>query len=159
MKHRSIQNKLLLYLDGSLKENDKRKVEKHLPQCPHCKNQLAMLSVLWKKETAVGKYIPSPFLWTKIENRINSNAEQNYLEHFGFNKLPYILRFSATVLIIVISFFIGNYLGSIPQSISKQNSEFNSKQYIVQNYHLDSFQLFPDESIGQAIILTSDQKK
>jgi hypothetical protein len=159
MKHSSIQNKLLLYLDGSLNDADMSEVEKHLPQCPHCKNQLAVLSSIWKQETAVEKLTPTPFLWTKIENRINNNVEQNYLEHFGFNKLPYILRFSAATLIILLSFFIGNYLGSIPQSISKQNSEFNSKQYIVQNYHLDSFQLLPDESIGQAIILTSDQKK
>jgi|WetSurMetagenome_2_1015567.scaffolds.fasta_scaffold175413_2 hypothetical protein len=159
MKHSSIQNKLLLYLDGSLNCGDMSEVEKHLPQCPHCKKQLAVLSSIWKKETTAEKLIPTPFLWTKIENHINNKAEQNYLEHFGFNKLPHILRFSAAALIILLSFYIGNYLGSIPQSILKQNSEFISKQYIVQNYHLDSFQLLPDESIGQAIILTSDKKK
>jgi predicted anti-sigma-YlaC factor YlaD len=67
MNHSEIQNKLLLYIDGSLDQTDTTEVEIHLSQCPHCKKHIAMLSEIWNNKPAIDKFTAPPFLWTRVE--------------------------------------------------------------------------------------------
>ncbi|MBA4312538.1 MAG: hypothetical protein C0417_07900 [Chlorobiaceae bacterium] len=154
MTHSNIKNKLLLYIDGSLNQTDASEVERHLPQCPRCKKHIAMLSEIWKNKPAIDKFTAPPFLWTRIEAKM-SNPVQN----LSSGGLSYSLRITTAVFILLIAFFIGNYLGKLPGSETKSPANFSSAEYITRSYHFDTFQPISEESIGQAIILTSYQNK
>lgn len=155
MSHRNIQKNLLLYIDGSLGEKDTIEVKKHLPQCPYCSQQIAVLTKIWKNGTAIEQLRPSPFLWTKLEARIvQSETTDNVIQKF----IP-ALRYSAAIVLFIISIFLGNYLGNLPKSSAQQSSEVTSNEYFARTYHLDSFELSSNESIGQVIVLTSDEGK
>jgi cellobiose-specific phosphotransferase system component IIC len=154
MNHSEIQNKLLLYIDGSLDQTDTTEVEIHLSQCPHCKKHIAMLSEIWNNKPAIDKFTAPPFLWTRVEANMG-NPEQNYAS----GMLSYALKTTAAIFALLIAFFIGNYLGKLPSSNIETTSNLSTTEYIAQSYHFDSFEPISEESIGQAIILTSSQNK
>ncbi|MBI5020117.1 MAG: zf-HC2 domain-containing protein [Ignavibacteriales bacterium] len=154
MKHSSIQNKLLLYLDGSLNDVDMSEVERHLPQCPHCNNQLAVLSTIWEKKAAIDKFTTPPFLWTRVQSRMSNPAQKS-----ASGILLYALKTTTAIILLLISFFIGNYLGKLPSTETEMTSNLSTTEYIARSYHFDSFEPISEESIGQAIILTSSQNK
>ena len=155
MSHRSIRKNLLLYIDGSLGEKDTIEVKKHLPQCPHCSQQITVLSKIWKNGTAIEQLRPSPFLWTKLEARIAQSETPNIV----IQKYIPALRYSVAIVLFIISIILGNYIGNLPQSSAQQSSEITSNEYFARTYHLDSFELSSDESIGQVILLTSSERK
>ena len=155
MSHRSIRKNLLLYIDGGLGEKDTIEVKEHLPQCPHCSQQITVLSKIWKNGTAVEHLRPSPFIWTKLEARIAQPETSGIV----IQKYILALRYSAAIVMLIISLLLGNYLGNLPQSSVQQPSEATSNEYFARTYHLDSFELSSDESIGQIIVLTSSERK
>jgi len=159
MIHSNIKTKLLLYLDGSLAGGQMSEVAEHLTHCPHCSKELAMLSTIWKNETASEKLSPPHFLWTRLESRL-TNSERSYAMGNIFTaRILQGLRFSIAIIGLLIAFLIGNYLGNIPKTETQQDSASTSNGYIARSYHLDSFEPYPDGSIGQLFPLTSNQNK
>jgi predicted anti-sigma-YlaC factor YlaD len=153
MIHKTIQKKLILYLDGNLSGHEKVIVEEHLSKCRLCEKEIQSLSAIWKNENALERITPSDYLWTRLEVRLNKINQDTH--HSLFDKLIPAARLSIIAALILIAIFVGNYIGKVSNSDLKTNT----REYFWNIYNLDSFEPIPTESIGKAFTLASNNEE
>jgi len=153
MSHKSIQKKLLLYLDGELPENERAMLDAHLGNCSLCSKDLEVLSKVWKLEGAVAKAQPSPYLWTRLETRIKVHErKQRLFAHMRERLIP-LMRPVIVVVLFLLAIILGNYLGDLPPSNGAVAADTVAKEEVVKTFYLDAFEPFPPESIGKVLTI------
>jgi len=162
MIHKQIEENLLLYLDGDLPAREMASVQKHLEHCSSCKEHLDLLSDLWKAEAAATRENPSPFLWTRLEARIDEyQRNQNLFTDF-FERLIRLVRPVATLSMLVAGILLGVYFGSVPASINAQRDDFQAsaqeRERFFNSIYLDSFRDLPPESVGGIYLTIASEK-
>jgi len=153
MNHKKIQKKILLYLDGDLLGDERDKMQEHLSTCSLCSKRLEALSKVWRLESAVERMKPSPYLWTRLEERIkqyecNRNLFTDMRERFGSLVRPAIFA-----LLFLIAIVVGSYLGYSSSSTASVDSEKAAKDEVARIFHMDAFEPFPPESVGKALTI------
>lgn len=133
-----------LYIDGYLKEKERKKLQEHLRLCENCQQELEKL----KKSILIFKSMQTPQIPPDFPERIFRNLERISLSSER-NYLPVYLRFSAAVLCIflILIIFSKNFEREvvIPQkkkivkkeervSFKKQISKIPSKKRFYRKY-------------------------
>jgi len=162
MKHKQIEKKLVLYLDGDLSSREMATVQEHLEHCSSCKEHLDLLSEVWRAEAAVKRENPSPFLWTRLEERIEQYERNHNLFIDFFEQLVRLVRPAFTLLILVGGIFLGVYLGNMVASSNVQTAKVQSssqdKERFFNSIYLDSFRDLPPESLGGVYVTLASNK-
>lgn len=157
MIHKTIQKKLILYLDGNLSERETAIVKEHLSQCRLCEKEIQALSAIWKNDSALEKITPSDYLWTKLEaqlNKLNEDSPYPLIE-----KLIPVARLSIMAALVVVAIFVGSYIGNVSNDVKKYDLKSTPGEYFWNTYNLDSFEPIPTESIGKAFTLASNDEE
>jgi len=162
MKHKKIEKKFLLYLDGELFKREMATVQEHLEHCSSCKENLHLLSEIWKAEAIGKRENPSPFLWTRLEVRIKEyECNQNLFTDF-FEQLVRLARPALALSMLVGGILLGVYLGNIPVSRNAQGADVQSsaqnRDRFFNSIYLDSFRDLPPESVGGVYVTLASQK-
>ena len=152
MKHKEIEKKLLLYLGGELSKHEMAAIQEHLEHCSSCKENLHLLSEVWREEAAVKRENPSPFLWTRLQAQIEEyERKQNLFTDF-FEQLVRLVRPAFILLLLAGGIVLGAYLGNVPGSNRTQQANSQSaaqdEERFFNSIYLDSFHDLPPESLG-----------
>lgn len=162
MKHKQIEEKLILYLDGVLSGREMSTFQEHLEHCSNCRKKLDLLAGVWRAEAAVKRENPSPFLWTRLEARIDQYERNKNLFTDFFEQLVRLARPAVTLSMLVGGILLGVYLGNIPVSRNTQRADLKSsaqeRERFFNSIYLDSFQDFPRESVGGVYVTLASNK-
>lgn len=148
MRHKSIQNKLLLYIDGDLSENEHRTVDRHLNRCAGCRKRLEVLSKIWTQSRVPIETTPSPYLYTRIQARIEEYNRKKPVVRFAEGMLERLVYPSFATIGIAITFWLGVLLIPAPEYAAGQPAD------IKQEFGLEHFDVVPPGSIGDAVLFT-----
>ena len=157
MNHKVIQKNFILYIDGNLSTSDSNEMQEHLSKCQYCKREFDKLSTIWRDENALKRITPSPYLWQKLELRLND--ENKRPSSIFINKLIPAIRLTAVIIILFLAVLIGRYLGTTSMNDTYDAVENEEQEYILNTYRLDSFELISQESIGQIFTLTLNESE
>ncbi len=156
MNHKTIQKNLILYVDRNLSTSDSIKMQEHFSKCQSCMKDVEKLSTIWLNENALKRFTPSPSLWQKLELRLNDVRKQPSI---FINKLITAVRLTAIIVILFIAVLIGRYLGTTSMNDTYDAVEKAEQEYILKTYHLDSFELISQESLGKIFTLTLNESE
>ncbi len=159
--HKRIKEKLILFIDKSLSEEDFKEVSEHLKDCPSCSEDLQRIKEIWNLKTPLGPVSPSARLWPgilrKIENRKNSK--------FRFLNIPGQLAYYSACSLSAVLFFtgvlLGNYLGSPDLKGEEQKNNqiaITEEDRFFNSISIDYFSDIPPESVaGLSILLKLEE--
>lgn len=156
MKHKTIQNKLLSYLDDELPEREKIKVQSHLKSCRICQEALKTVELIWATERPIERKTAPLILWTRISTRLNSEKKQGILYTLKQFIRP-ALRPVMTVVVLLFIFFSGIKLGKLITG-SFVNVTEKSTESIADNFGMSYFEISPPGSIDAHILALTESE-
>ena len=144
MRCKDCEKSIHLYLDHKLDEQKRKEIEKHLSECPRCKEKFEALRVV--EEKARGIEIPEPeeAYWQTFSQRVRERIISEQKQPFGvrlkefvgnvFVFTPQKLRIAAAVASIVLVSIVGklyiDYRGTIPERIRPVEKEMPKAEKI-----------------------------
>lgn len=156
MSCKKIQNELLLFLDHELPDADRKKIQRHLADCPDCSMHLKKLASIWERSAVDVTIEPSPWLWNRIASQAAASKNRTeLLSNFWESIAGYAVPVAATI-IILIGVLAGAYLGTLPNASGSNGSPqaplLAARAELVKTAHLDAFDDLPPASIGGAYL-------
>lgn len=148
MSQTHVLEKLLLYLDGDLPPGEMQQIREHLSGCAECSRQLTLLAPVWQSEQRKERLTPSPFLWTRIQARIE---EDEKTPAFGWDVLAALKQLftrPVTAFGLIAAIAAGIYLGTPGSMQTTQNSQAVVASAVVDEFGLDQFDLVPPGTVG-----------
>jgi len=146
-KHRRIQKKFLLYLDGDLPEKEKREINVHLSRCSDCSTQFAKLSLAWKPQR-IERVEPSPFLWARLERRLEEHGGKKSLPSLMVSLGQRLWRPALGFIGLSLAFAIGIYVGTPSPSLRPSPEQALSQPLdLAAELGLSQFDLLPPNSL------------
>ncbi|MEW6088589.1 MAG: zf-HC2 domain-containing protein [bacterium] len=141
MNHKEIQEKLLLFTDGGLSNEETIIVREHIEGCPVCRENSEKLKKVWVFET--GKRMkPSPFLWTRLEAEIK-DYERNPV-YFGLDyfrkRIAYMLQPAMTAVLIFASILAGYFGGNYLVKDLDANQGISGNEQVAEAFYLDKLE-------------------
>ncbi len=117
MNCKEFENKILFYIEGELKPDEKKQMDLHLETCEKCRficlKMQKTLAIIGKEK----QIVPNPFLKTRILEKMSKQETPVFA--FNFNKI-----FQPVMMLVIMC--VGIYLGimigknSIPGQTEKQ---------------------------------------
>ncbi len=156
MNHKTIQKKLLRYLDGDLSIREKVKVRHHLESCRACRDTLKVLESMWVAERPIEQRTAPPFLWTRIAARLQTQTEREIFKGFG-NLLRWVLRSVMTVVVLIIMFFSGVKLGNLITGSTVDVAEISTER-VTDNFGMSYFEILPPGSIDANLLALTENE-
>ena len=138
-----VKDNLLPFLENELPEEQRVEVENHLEICPDCSRLLEEFSQLWGTLEHRERIQPSPYLWTRLKQRI-VEYEEGKKPVFGW--LGGLIRWTRpaiAVVVLLICIFAGYWLGNFPQSANGQTVYQGDKRTIALQQFFDTYNLEP----------------
>lgn len=160
MKHKKIQKRFHLYIDGNLPEADKVLIEQHLNECDSCKKHFEVLAELWNEERKLAQPLPSPALWYNLKNRMEGKTKKPILIREMIGNAKLLLNTAFTVVAVVFAIIIGSRFGST--LISKngvQNNFYTQAEDIRDDFGLSYFDVVPPNSVAKDILFMTINDK
>ncbi len=159
MKHKKIQKKFLLYIDGDLSETEKLLIDQHLDECAECKRHFEELANIWNEERILESPLPSPALWYDLKDRMEKEAEKSNPFRAIVGNAKLLLNSVITVGVVVIAIFIGSRFGNLlsPQNAS-QNVTYAQSENSRDEFGMSYFDAVPPNSIAKDIFITGLDK-
>ena len=159
MKHKKIQKRFLLYIDGDLNVAEKLIIDQHLNECVSCKKYFEELADIWMKERKFEKPLPSPALWYDLKNRMEKEAEKSIPLRAKVGNTKLLFNSVITVGVVVFAIFIGSRFGGLlsPQTTSRNVTYAQSKN-IRDEFGMSYFDAVPPNSIAKDIFITGLDK-
>lgn len=156
MKHKNIQKKFLLYIDGDLSIAEKLLIDRHLKECVGCKKHFEKLANIWKEERKLEQPLPSSLLWYDLKNRMEKETGKSMPFRVVLGNPKLLLNSAITVGVVVFAIFIGSRFGNI---LSPQYDAGNALYAKIENvrdeFGMSYFDAVPPGSLAKDIILTS----
>ncbi len=146
MRHKTIQKKLLRYLDNDLSEKEKEEWRRHLESCRNCRDALKTVEALWKTEQPIERKKAPQFLWTSISARLKTEQKQGFLNRVTNNIVRPALRPVAIVVVLLFIFFIGIQLGTLMSGQTGDGAEISSVKES-DDFGLGYFEVLPPTSL------------
>lgn len=148
MNHYKIEKQLLLYIDGTLPEEKKKIIAKHLKECSDCNRTYEMLAQAWNNENKIGES-PEPDLWFRLKDRIEKNKRNSVGDKIGGVKIFF--RTSLTVAVVVVAVIAGSWIG---RSLNGQNNILTEMATVREEFGLNYFDLIPPNNLAEGVLLT-----
>jgi len=154
MKHKKIQKRFLLYIDGDLSEAEKLMLDQHLDECDDCKRHFEELANIWKEERKLEQPLPSPALWYNLKNRMEKEAEKSIPLRVIVGKAKLLLNTVITVGVVVFAIFIGSRFGSLltPQNIG-QDVVYAQSENNRDEFGMSYFNAAPPNSLAKDLFI------
>ena len=158
MKHKKIQKRFLLYIDGDLPETEKLLIEQHLIECYSCKNHFDGLANIWNEERRLEQPIPSPALWYNLKNRMEEKTGNP--NRAVINNAKFLLNTALTVGVVMFAILTGSWFGSMlnPQTDGNNNS-FALIKNTRDEFGMSYFDVVPPNSITKDLFLSVSNDK
>jgi len=149
MKHKHIQKRLLLYLDGELPRREMNKIRAHLTECSSCYRQAELLKSLWKLDSVPARELPPPFLWAKLKSRIEQDPQSfRSVKNWSTRFVPLSVRIAAALGAIL----LGVYLASPTRGNQfSESSSLNELKAFAQEFRLDMFDIAPSGTVWSGL--------
>lgn len=150
MNHKHVIKNVILFIDKTLPEKEMRDMKAHFETCSSCADNLKRVSEVYKSDTYSNPSQPSPYLWTKLNNRIKNYEKQPLFLYLPFKWLFLQVRVIAYASIIGFAVMLGIQFGKISMNSNNQFVETRSSEdelFYYANF-LDSFEGLPPESVG-----------
>lgn len=156
MKHTHSQEKLLLFLDGNLPDEEMQQIRKHLSTCSVCAEQHDALAPVWQSESKLEKVQPSPFLWTRLQARIKESEQTSVFMSDLKRTLHGITVPPFPALAVVVAIVVGIYLGTPrePRRYERAQS-INQLSSSADELGLDQFDVIPPGTLGSTLVKIS----
>jgi predicted anti-sigma-YlaC factor YlaD len=155
MNCKKVKENLLFFLENELSEERRIQMENHLKDCPDCSRLLDEFSLLWEGVQQREGIGPSPYFWTRLEQRI-VEYEEGRKPVFGWiGGLIRLARPAVAVAAALFCIFLGYSLGNFPRQITGQTvSQVDERATAVQEF-FDSDYLDPLSDLpGGSIVAT-----
>jgi hypothetical protein len=153
MKHKSIQKKLLRYLDDDLPVSEKAKVRRHLEGCRFCRNALKTAEWVWSKGRPVQRETCPPFLWARIYMQLESEQEHRLVDRLHHIVRP-ALRPMITLVVLLFIFLGGIKLGNLMTVAAVDRGDMSTYN-ATEDFGLSYFKPLPPGSVdARALALT-----
>jgi len=156
MKHKTIQKKLLRYLDEELSELEKVEVQRHLERCETCRDALQTVESLWIAERPLERKTAPPFLWTRISVQLGAEAEKGIFKGFK-EPVRLALRPLVTVVVLLFIFFSGITLGDLMTGSSGDVTEISTER-ITDNFGMSYFEILPPGSLDASSLALTEKE-
>jgi predicted anti-sigma-YlaC factor YlaD len=156
MRHKTIQIKLLRFLDDDLAEREKAIVQRHLEGCRTCRDALKTVESMWVLERPMERETAPPFLWTRISARLQIEAEPAFFKAFE-KPLRLALPPVVTTVVLLFIFFSGIKLGNLITGSTGDVTEISTER-VTDNFGMSYFEILPPGSINaHALALTESE--
>lgn len=154
MKHKKIQKRFLLYIDGDLNVAEKLIIDHHLNECSSCKKHFEELANIWNEERTLEQPLPSPALWYKLKNRMDKEAEKPIPLRVIVGKAKLLLNTAITVVVVVFAIFIGSRFGSLlnPQKTG-ENITYAQSENNRDEFGMSYFDAVPPGSLAKDVFI------
>lgn len=160
MKHKKIQKKFLLYIDGDLSEAEKLLIDQHLNECTSCKRRFEELAKIWNKDKILEKPLPSQALWFDLKDRIEKERLKKAPTTIKISNVKLILNTAFTFVVIVFAVFIGSKLGSeLTPMGSTENGTYAYSENIQDEFGMSYFDAVPPNSLAKDIFIPPANNK
>jgi predicted anti-sigma-YlaC factor YlaD len=157
MKHKTIQRKMLRYLDNELSEKEKVKVQRHLERCETCRDALQTIELMWATERPIERKNAPPFLWTRIAARLQSERRRDFLERI--EKITQLtLRPALTLAVLFLIIFSGIQLGNLMTGNTGKVSALSTEK-VTDNFGMNYFEILPPGSIDANILALTESER
>lgn len=151
MNCKNVRANFLSFLDKELPEDQRVQMEKHLKICPECSRLLKEFSVLWITLKDRERIQPSPYFWTRLNQRIIDYEEGRKPVLGWFEGLLGWTRKAFAVAALAICIFLGYSLGNFPQINGHAASQLDKRtlalQQLVNSHYLNPLSDLPTGSI------------
>lgn len=159
MKHKKVQKKFLLYIDGDLFEAERLLIERHLNECSECKEHFDELAKIWNEERTLEQPLPSQALWYDLKDRMEKESLKKVPAATKISNVKLLLNTAITVAVVVFAVFVGSRFGS---ALSLQNTQSDTYVYsenIQDEFGMSYFDAGPPNSIAKDlfVIPTTDK--
>lgn len=156
MKHKKIQKRFLLYIDGDLNAAEKLIIDQHLNECVGCKKHFEELAEIWNEERKFEKPLPSPALWYDLKNRMEKEAEKSIPFSAKVGNAKLLFNSVISIGVVVFAIFIGSRFGSLlnPQNVG-QNVTYAQSENSRDEFGMSYFDAAPPNSLAKDIFITS----
>lgn len=150
MRHKTIQKKLLSYLDNDLSDDEKQTIQRHLETCQECRDDIKTLERLWQSDRPIERIGVPPFIWARIANALKSEKRRGFFDgvEFSFSRM---LRPVFVVAILVLVFIGGIELGTWIDH-SEFDEPMTAVEKPVDNFGLNYFDVMPPGSIDARLL-------
>lgn len=146
MRHKTIQKKLLGYLDNELSPREQQKIRNHLKICSTCLQELQQLKALWQIEQPIERMKIPPFIWTRISARLKGEEKKGFFNGIKNTVVPFLGPVIMAVLLLW-ALIGGIQLGNIISRPSDQQAAMQTT--LAENdFGSSYFEALPPGSIG-----------
>lgn len=158
MRHKKIQKRFLLYIDGDLPEAEKQLIKQHLIECSSCKNHFDGLANIWNEEGKLEQPLPPPALWYALKNRMEEKTGNPI--RAAITNAKFLLNTAFTVGVVVFAILTGSWFGSKlnPQTGSNNNS-FALMENTRDEFGMSYFDVVSPNSITKDLFLSVSNDK
>jgi len=150
MKCREVKRKLSAYMDGELDLHEKKMVETHLQSCAKCQHELKILKETWEEITNLPLPDPVPYFYTRLKVRMEEREKKKRL-----NWVEQVLIPASAVAVIALGVFIGS---TVSRNGNLQIANSSVEEELVSSLYLNSFDDFPNSSLGEVYIELTSQE-
>jgi predicted anti-sigma-YlaC factor YlaD len=112
MKCKKVKRMLSLYLDRELKPDNEKKLFAHLETCESCQKEKKLMECINQLLLPPKEIQPSPQFLFKVKQKIQSPKTLDYYTASLLKYLKPVLVGMACIIVFVVSFFLGNSLGT-----------------------------------------------
>ncbi len=159
MKCKKVKRMISLYIDGELKPDNEKKLLAHLETCESCQKEKKLMECIYQMLLPPKEIQPSPHFLFKVKQKITPPKTMDYYPASLLKYLKPALVSVACILIFVISFVLGNSLGT-----QLKEKETLGKKTVIETLdnimNISVFDNIPRDSFAFAYFnLLQDKKK
>jgi hypothetical protein len=159
MKHKTIQKRLLRFLDNELPENEFRLIKSHLATCNTCRNHLQQLTAIWQVARPIPRISPPPFVWTRLSHRLENEKRVDFWKRVARHLWPY-ARPAVAVTTILVTILVGIEFGrQVAPPPTDSSLSFIQTSTVREEFGTDYFSVLTPGDVGEPMItLTADER-
>jgi hypothetical protein len=148
MRHKKIEEKLLLFLDNSLSESDRNSINAHLQNCESCSNKLNNLKSLWGQN--IQKIHAPNDLWFRVQQSISQQKIRKASKKHMFIK-P-ILQPVFYLALFIGAIFLGNRIAKT----NEKSEKLNTTTSVLREFYIDRPEA-SSEKINELLFSLNDE--
>lgn len=142
MRHQTIKNYLLLYVDGQLDARKKAEISEHLQHCTACAALVQQLQSLMNAPERMSAMKAPDYLWTRLQARLRHQAQISK-PHGELQWRPLM-----ATLLIAVALTVGFFLGDLPLHSEMPVTE---SQSLRASYYTDMLEPFAPPTMVEAV--------
>lgn len=151
MNCKNVRANFLSFAEKGLPEDQLVQMEKHLKSCPECSRLLKEFFPLWKTLKGRKRIQPSPYFWTRLNQRVIEYEEGRKPVLGWLEGLLGWTRKAFAVVALAICIFLGYSLGNFPQingpAVSQLDKRTLALQQLVDSHYINPLSGLPTGSI------------